>query len=76
MANIQVAQVQDDTIVNVAEFDEDTYEAVIAEWTTLGLIPPGMTHIKMSDLPEGAALGWIRVDDVWQAPPEPEPQEE
>lgn len=58
--SINVAGVQNDVITNMV---------TVPNWETwgpiLGSILPQYEWIPLSELPEGAWIGWYRVDGVW-----------
>lgn len=63
---INVAIVENDVVINVGVFDEDSYEQVKAEWADL---MPHWELIPIDQLPEGCWIGWQRdAEGVWSDP--------
>lgn len=68
---MQVAIIENASIVNIAVFDDATFEDTCQQWSEL---VPQWELIPIGDLPEGAWIGWQRDEaGEWFDPNAPEP---
>lgn len=74
MAIVQVAWIQNDTIANVGDFEEEGLDDLLALFQPFF---PDTEFVRMSDLPPEVRIFWVRVNGVWTDPNAPvDPPEE
>lgn len=63
-----VGTIENNVLTGIWQFTEET-------WASIGPIFqaafPQWEYVMMTDLPEGAWIGWYRVDGVWYDPDPP-----